>query len=439
MKSILIVEDEAIIALRLQQMLTTMGYDVIDISYSGEEALEKIRSFGPDLVLMDIMLSGKMDGIDAAKIVKTELGIPVVFLTAFAEDKTIKRAREAEPYGYILKPFQDLEIKATVEIALYKKEMERALEKSEERYRALAENSKVGFWQTTLDGYTIYINPAMCRMLEIEDPIELHEKTYHSFYDAKNLKIVKRELAKREKGLSSTYEVELKGNKGTKSNVMISGAPIFFSEDKIHSVIGTFTDISELKRTEKALMKARDILEQRVKERTFELNNALKKVKRSERELSQRKLSLEKVNKELLETNQAVSVLARNIDKKKEELEKKILRICNSKLMPILKGLQKDVYCQKRQADLELIINYLNEIADDSPQYRDIDSHLTDQEMRVAIMIKNGLTSQQIGDLLCISLHTVKTHRKNIRKKLNIDNKNVNLASYLKSKLNAQD
>jgi PAS domain S-box-containing protein len=315
------------------------------------------------------------------------------------------------------------------------KQSQQSLQKSEEKYRAIAENSKVGFWQTTLDGRMIYINRAMRRMLEIEDSEELHGKTYHSFYNAENQEIIKRELAKREKGLSSTYEVELIGKKGTKRNVMISGAPIFLSEDKIESAIATFTDITELKRTEKALMKAHDTLEHRVKERTFELNNALKTVKRSERELSQRKLSLEKVNKELLETNQALSVLARNIDKKKEELEKKILKMCNSKLMPILKGLQKDVYCQNRQADLELVINYLNEITHDSTLYHDIDSHLTDQEMRVAIMIKNGLTSQQIGDLLCISLHTVKTHRKNIRKKLNIDNKSINLVSYLKSKL----
>ena len=557
---IMVVDDEVVIALRLQQRLTTMGFDITGVAHSGEEAVEKARRLRPDLILMDIMIPGKLDGIAAAKIVKDELGIPVVFLTAFSEDNIIDRAKQAEPYGYILKPFQDREIKAAVEIALYKNKMEKALresdkkfkdflnnlgdaayeadafgnitytnkaaealtglplnkiignpflplftekskkiavdvhqrtlngespefeltfnngkiarfkneplvdkdgkiigafgvarditchkqteealKKSEERYRALAENSRVGFWQTTLDGHTIYINPAMHQMLEIEESEELHGKTYHSFYNAKNQEIIKRELAKREKGLSSTYEVELIGKKGTQRNVMISGAPIFLSEDKIHSAIGTFTDITDKKRAEKALIKARDELEIRVKERTVELNNALKTVKRSEKKLSQRKLSLEKVNKELLETNQAVSVLARNIDKKKEALEKKYFRLCNSKLIPILKGLQKDVYCQKREADLELIINYLNEITCDSPLHHDIDTHLTDQEMRVAMMIKNGMTSQQIGDLLCISLHTVKTHRKNIRKKLKIDNTDINLVSYLKSKMKAQD
>ena len=313
------------------------------------------------------------------------------------------------------------------------------LKKSEIRYRALAENSIVGIWQTTLDGYTLYINPAMCEMLEIDGPEALQGKTYRSFYSAEDQKIIKRELAKRKKGISSTYEVVILGQKGGRRNVMISGAPIFLSEIKMHSAIGTFTDITDKKRAENALMEAHKALEKQVEERTLELSNALETIKQSEKQLLQRKLSLEKVNKELMETNQAVSVLARNIDKKKENLEKKIFNICNSKLIPTLKRLQKDVYCKKREADLEFVISHLDGITNDSPFFHEIDSYLTKQEMRVALMIKNGLTSQQISDLLCISSHTVKTHRKNIRKKLNIDNKSVNLVSYLRSKLKAQD
>jgi len=130
MKKILIVEDEAVIAIRLQERLTAMGYHIIGMSYSSEEAMEHARRLRPDVILMDIMIPGKMDGIAVANSVKTELDIPVIFLTAFSEDKIIDRAKQAEPYGYIVKPFQDRELKACVEVALFKKEMEKALKEA---------------------------------------------------------------------------------------------------------------------------------------------------------------------------------------------------------------------------------------------------------------------------------------------------------------------
>ena len=154
----MVVEDEAVIALRLQQMLKEMGYDVIGVSYSGEEALEKARSLRPDLILMDIMIPGKLDGIAVAEMVKSELDIPVIFLTAFSEDKIIERAKKAEPYGYILKPFQDREIKAAIEVAFYKKEMENALKESEEKFRTLAENANDGILVASEHGEHVYAN-----------------------------------------------------------------------------------------------------------------------------------------------------------------------------------------------------------------------------------------------------------------------------------------
>ena len=434
MKKIIVVEDEAVIALRLQQMLITMGYDVIGVSYSGEEALEKIRSLRPDLVLMDIMIPGKMDGIDVAEIVISELDIPVIFLTAFSEDKIIKRAKKVAPYGYVLKPFQDVELKASIEVALYKKEMENALKESEKKFRTLAENANDGILIASMNGEHVYANKRAAEITGYSIS-ELLETKIKNLAHPDEFEKIKERYCRIISGKSfqKQYEARIIHKSGKEITIEVASARSDWGGHPADIVV--MRDITERIKAEEALRTARDELEHRVKERTLELDNALKTVQRSEKELSQRKLSLEKVNKELLETNQAVSVLARNIDKKKEELEKKILNMCNSKLMPILKRLQKDVYCQKRQADLELIINYLNEITKDSPLYRDINSHLTDQEMRVAIMIKNGLTSQQIGDLLCISLHTVKTHRKNIRKKLNIDNKSLNLVSYLKSKL----
>ncbi len=131
MNTIIVVDDEVVIAIGLKERLTAMGYDVIGLAHSGEEAVEKAMSFRPDLILMDIMIPGNLDGIHVAEKVKAELDIPVIFLTAFSEDKIIERAKQAEPYGYIVKPFQDRELKAAIEVALYKKETERRLKKSE--------------------------------------------------------------------------------------------------------------------------------------------------------------------------------------------------------------------------------------------------------------------------------------------------------------------
>ena len=435
---IMIVEDEAIITLKLQQMLIKMGYDVIGVSYTGEEAVEKAKSLRPDLILMDIMIPGKFDGIDVAETVKSELDIPVIFLTAFSEDKIIERAKKAEPFGYILKPFQDREIRAAIEVAFFKKEMENTLKESEKKFRALAENANDGILIAADRGEHVYANKRAAEITGYSVSELLKTKIKDLASPDEFEKIKERYcLIISEKPFKRQYETKLIRKNGKEIPIEVASAMTKWEGKPADIVI--FRDITHRIKAEEALRMTHKDLENLVKERTFELNNALKSVRHSEKELTQRKLALEKLNKELMETNQAVSVLARNIDKKKEELEKKIFKTCNGKLLPILKGLQKDVYCQKRQADLELIINYLNEITRDSSLHHDIDSHLSVQEMRVAMMIKNGLTSQQISDLLCISLHTVKTHRKNIRKKLNIDNKSINLVTYLKSKIKAQD
>lgn len=152
-------------------------------------------------------------------------------------------------------------------------------------------------------------------------------------------------------------------------------------------------------------------------------------------ELMEYRSSLEKVNREITETNKALSVLARNIDRDKELLEKKIYETIRIKLIPIIEELKGDKNCQKRLVDLELLKTYLNDLVYSSTDQHDIIISLTDQEMRIAVMIKNGLTSQEIANILYISLSTVKTHRKNIREKLKIKNSEVNLTSYLKSKI----
>jgi len=134
-KQILVVEDEIIIAENIQRKLTNMGYYVPAIVSSGEEAIKKIKENNPDLVLMDIVIHGKIDGIETAGQIRSLYDIPVVYLTAFADEKTLERAKITEPFGYLIKPFKERELQIIIEIALYKHEMEKKLKESERRLK----------------------------------------------------------------------------------------------------------------------------------------------------------------------------------------------------------------------------------------------------------------------------------------------------------------
>lgn len=115
---VLIVEDEGIVAKDLQKSLEKLNYEVCGTSSSGEDAVRLAKRLTPDIMVMDVRLRGKMDGIDAARQIRQQLDVPVVFLTAYADDATLSRAREAEPYAYILKPFDDRELHVTLTMAL---------------------------------------------------------------------------------------------------------------------------------------------------------------------------------------------------------------------------------------------------------------------------------------------------------------------------------
>jgi AmiR/NasT family two-component response regulator len=123
-----VVEDEVIVSADLQDQLLLLGYQVVGAAVSGEEAIEKARALGPDLVLMDIILKGAMDGIQAAAHIRDELHLPVIFLTANSNDSVLERAKISEPFGYLLKPFDQRSLKSNIEMALYKARSDRERE-----------------------------------------------------------------------------------------------------------------------------------------------------------------------------------------------------------------------------------------------------------------------------------------------------------------------
>ena len=134
---ILIVEDENIVAKDLESILQDLGYKVIGIVSNAIDAITMTALHKPNLVLMDIMIKGKASGIEAAKEIKSKYDIPVVFLTAYADDKTIDKAKDAFPYGYIIKPFKEKELETTIEMAINKYDEDKNVKKERDLYHSL--------------------------------------------------------------------------------------------------------------------------------------------------------------------------------------------------------------------------------------------------------------------------------------------------------------
>ena len=128
---VMIVEDEAVVAMHLRQELTKLGHVVAGIATAGEQALKMIEELFPDVILMDIHIQGEMDGIETAARIPRYLHIPVIFLTAYSEDTTLKRASDTRPYGYLIKPFLDRELHATIKMALVRSRADEAVRENE--------------------------------------------------------------------------------------------------------------------------------------------------------------------------------------------------------------------------------------------------------------------------------------------------------------------
>ena len=149
-RRILVVEDQRLIAADIENTLKKLGYVVVGNVASGEEAISKSDEVRPELVLMDVRLRGEMDGIHAAEVIRDRFNLPVVYLTAYADEETILRAKKTTPFGYLVKPFNERELRATVEIAFYTHQMERTLADERAKRRGAEE------FKTLVDGVRDY-------------------------------------------------------------------------------------------------------------------------------------------------------------------------------------------------------------------------------------------------------------------------------------------
>lgn len=257
---ILIVEDERIVADDIRMSLERLGYSVCGIVSSGEEAVEKAKGMRPDLVLMDIVLQGKMNGIEAAEVIRSGFDIPIVYLTAYSDHNTLERAKTSEPFGYILKPFEDRDLKTTIEMALYKHKMEKLLRESEEKYRTLAENAYDAIYVLSQEGFQ-YANPAFEKLTGWKKE-DLDKKRFN-FWDIVHpdetalVKNIKRER------MPSSGEFRIVSKDGSVKVVEVNSAKV--GKRREARRIGIMRDITGRKKAEEELEKSLERLK-----RTFE-------------------------------------------------------------------------------------------------------------------------------------------------------------------------
>jgi PAS domain S-box-containing protein len=183
--SILIVEDSFIVAYHLKTTLEGEGYRVLTTQDSGEGALEFMKHQRPDLVLMDIMLNGLMDGVETARILKAEYNVPIIYITALTDRDTIQRAKITEPYGYLTKPFEDREIFTVIEMALYKHNIESQLKQSEEKYFSTVKSISDAVILLDQNFVITYMNPSAEQICDRKFK-EVQGKQLFDIFDLKN-------------------------------------------------------------------------------------------------------------------------------------------------------------------------------------------------------------------------------------------------------------
>ncbi|MGC9512376.1 MAG: PAS domain S-box protein [Fidelibacterota bacterium] len=252
-KRILIVEDERIIAEDLRVTLESFGYEVIDIISSGENAIKKAGETLPDLILMDMVLEGEMRGSEAAEIIHRKYDTPIIFLTAYADENTLNMAKASEPYGYLIKPFEERELQATIEMFFYKIDLEQKLESSELRLRSLFEKAHDG----------IIIIDEHKRILEINEVAihisgysrdELLKKEYQDILPDLDLHTIQDEKTK-------SHVVETFILSQNKDHIPVEISHSSYTVQNERFIMLVFRDISERIRNRKILERRDQILE----------------------------------------------------------------------------------------------------------------------------------------------------------------------------------
>ncbi|MFC1528912.1 PAS domain S-box protein, partial [Candidatus Latescibacterota bacterium] len=267
---ILIVEDEVIVADDIKKILGKNGYDVASLAISGEKAIQIVAEENPDLVLMDIFLKGKLNGIKAADYIHKKFKIPVIYLTAYYDEKTFQSAKITRPFGYLTKPFDTRQLCMAIEIALYKnkidkekeklihdlqkeiterKQAEEDLSKSEERFRSLFESSPEFIHILDKNGTILQTNPAVTQVLGyIEE--EVIGRPLSVFLTPTSQKILAKDLPVLIKKGTHRSEVEFICKDGKVIITDCSCMVVLDSQGEFVYIVTFLRDITERKQAE---------------------------------------------------------------------------------------------------------------------------------------------------------------------------------------------
>jgi PAS domain S-box-containing protein len=260
--SILIVEDNNIVMLELKDRLEEMSYKVVDTASSGFDAIQKAELHQPDLIIMDIRLKGDMDGIDTSATIRGKMDVPIVYLTAHADDNTLQRAKITEPYGYIIKPFEERELNTTLEMALYKHAMEKKLKESEHWLSATIKSIGDALIATDSNGTIKLINHIAEELTgwNYQDAFGKNIQEVFILNDENHIKLNENPvIVTLNKGsIEGGINHFLVAKNHIEVPVDFSSAPINYANDDVAGVVLVFRDITER-------IKAKELLEKQHK------------------------------------------------------------------------------------------------------------------------------------------------------------------------------
>jgi len=249
----MIVEDEGITALKIKNVLVSMGHTVTSIEVNGRAAIEKAVTDRPDLILMDVMLAEEMNGIEASRKIHSETGIPIVFITAYSDVKTLDQIRESDPFGYINKPFNEEELRMAVDIALYKDEMEQHLKQQNDLLVNIIDSLTHPFYVINVNDYTVMFANIAARLYGVSESSRCYAFTHRQTSPCSNPDhpcIITKIM---ETGESTVLEHIHYDREGNARIVEVHGYPIFDRKGNINHVIEYNIDVTERKKMEKQL------------------------------------------------------------------------------------------------------------------------------------------------------------------------------------------